>query len=244
MANVINDLVNYDGIKIVQNDDYFNFSLDSILLPNFVSLKSNIKEIVDFGCGNCPIDIILSLKTKSDVRITGIEVQKEVYELAKETLKINGLENRINLINDDIKNVTDYFNTDSVDVVVSNPPYFKKQDDSNINENYVKAIARHEIMITLEDIIYKAKVILKNGGVLALVHRTDRLIDIITLMKQNNIEPKCIRFIYPKVNTESNLVLIEGTKNGKTGLKILNPLIVHNSDGSYTPEVMDMFNNE
>lgn len=244
MANVVNDLLNYNGMKIVQNENYFNFSLDSVLLPNFVTLKSNISNIIDFGCGNAPISMILSLKTNDNVKITGIEIQKEIYNLALESVKINNLQNRVNLINDDIKNITNYFDTDSVDVVVCNPPYFKNKEDSNINDNEIKAIARHEILITLDDIIYKAKVILKNGGNLAIVHRTDRLIDIISIMKKNNIEPKKIRFVYPKENSESNLVLIEGTKNGKTGLKILKPLIVHNSDGSYTNEVMDMFNNK
>ena len=240
VEKVINDLLNYNGLKIVQCNDYFSFSLDSVLLPNFVTLRPSDKEIIDLGCGNAPVSMILSLKSKAN--ITGVEIQKAVYDLAIESLRINNLESKIKIINDDIKNITKYFPTDSVDVVVSNPPYFKNNETSNINNNRIKAIARHEILISLEDIIEKSKVILKNGGFLAIVHRTDRFMDIISSMRKNNIEPKRVRFVYPKVGCESNLVLVEGVKNGKPGLKVLNPLIVHNIDGTYSDEVMKMFN--
>ena len=236
---VINDLVNYDNLKIVQNKNYFNFSLDSILLPNFVNLTPNTKKIIDLCTGNAPVPLILS--TKTDAQIYAVELQKEIYELAKETLEINQLDSRIELINDDAKNMLNKFETDTFDVITCNPPYFKKDDNSIINENMVKSIARHEIKIELGDIIIIAKKLLKNGGSLCIVHRTDRLIDIIDLMKKNNIEPKRIRLIYPKYGENSNLVLIDGRKNGKSGLKILAPLYVHNDDGTYTEEVLKMF---
>lgn len=236
---VINDLVNYDNLKIVQNKNYFNFSLDSILLPNFVNLTPNTKKIMDLCTGNAPVPLILS--TKTDAQIYAVELQKEIYELAKETLEINQLDSRIELINDDAKNMLHKFETDTFDVITCNPPYFKKDDNSIINENMVKSIARHEIKIELCDIIIIAKKLLKNGGSLCIVHRTDRLIDIIDLMKKNNIEPKRIRLIYPKYSENSNLVLIDGHKNGKSGLKILAPLYVHNDDGTYTEEVLKMF---
>ena len=136
------------------------------------------------------------------------------------------------------------FETDTFDLITCNPPYFKKEKDSIINENMVKSIARHEIEIKLEDIITISRKLLKNGGSLCMVHRTDRLIEIIELMKKNNIEPKRIRFIYPKKNSESNLILIDGRKNGKSGLKILPPLFVHNEDGTYTEEVLKMFGSD
>ncbi len=236
---VINDLVYFKNIKIVQNKNYFNFSLDSVLLPNFVVLNSSTKKIIDLCTGNIPIPLILSLMT--DAEIYAVELQKEIYDLANETLKINNLEERIKLLNMDVKDVANQFETDSFDIITCNPPYFKKEEKSIINDNEIKSIARHEIKLTLEDIIKVGKKILKNGGSLNIVHRTDRLIEIIDLMKKNNIEPKRIRFIYPKLNSESNLVLIDGRKNGKTGLKILPPLYVHNSDGGYTEEVMKMF---
>lgn len=237
--NVVNDLVYFNNLKIVQNKDYFNFSLESILLPNFVEITPNTKKIIDFCTGNVPIPLVLSTRTKSE--IYAVEIQKEIYELAKETIKINNLENRIKLLNSDVKEIYNDFETDTFDLITCNPPYFKKQDDSLINENIIKSIARHEILIELEDIIKISKKLLKNGGSLSIVHRTDRLIEIIDLMKKHNIEPKRLQFIYPKRNKKSNLIMIDGRKNGSTGLTVLNPLVVHNDDGSYTEEVLKMF---
>lgn len=235
----INDLVYFKDIKIVQNKDYFNFSLDSVLLPNFVEITKKTSKILDMCTGNAPIPLILS--TKTTAKIYAIELQKEVYSLAEETIKINKLENQIKLINDNIKNLMKFFNTETFDIITCNPPYFKKKDGSIINENKVKSIARHEIEMELEDVMIISKALLKNEGSLVLVHRTERLIEIIELMKKHNIEPKRMRLIYPKVNTESNLVLIDGRKNGKDGLKILPPLYIHNEDNSYTKEVLEMF---
>ena len=235
----INDLVYFKDIKIVQNKDYFNFSLDSVLLPNFVEITKKTSKILDMCTGNAPIPLILS--TKTTAKIYAIELQKEVYSLAEETIKINKLENQIKLINDNIKNLKKFFNTETFDIITCNPPYFKKKDGSIINENKVKSIARHEIEMELEDVMIISKALLKNEGSLVLVHRTERLIEIIELMKKHNIEPKRMRLIYPKVNTESNLVLIDGRKNGKDGLKILPPLYIHNEDNSYTKEVLEMF---
>ncbi|MGM9874497.1 MAG: tRNA1(Val) (adenine(37)-N6)-methyltransferase [Bacilli bacterium] len=235
----INDLVYFKNIKIVQDKDYFNFSLDSILLPNFVDITKKTKMILDMCTGNAPIPLILS--TKTDAKIYAVELQREVYNLAKETIKINKLDNQIVLINNNIKNLKKIFNTETFDIITCNPPYFKKKEDSIINENIVKSIARHEIEMELEDVMLISKALLKNEGSLVLVHRTDRLIEIIELMRKHNIEPKRMRLIYPKINTESNLVLIDGRKNGKKGLKILPPLYIHNNDNSYTKEVLEMF---
>lgn len=238
----INDLLNYNNMKIYQNKNYFNFSLDSILLPNFVQLNKNIKKVLDICTGNIPIPLVLS--TKTDAKIYAVEIQKEIYELALKTLKINKLEDRIILINDNAKNVINNFETDSFDLITCNPPYFKCTNQSIKNDNKIKSIARHEIMISLEDVIAMSKKLLKNNCSLTMVHRTERLIDIITLMRKHNIEPKRIQFIYPKKNSESNLVLIDGRKNGKPGLKILKPLIVHEEDGKYTNEIIKMFGDE
>ncbi len=234
----INDLVYYKNLKIVQNKDYFNFSLDSVLLPCFVELLPSTKKIIDFCTGNAPIPLILS--TKTNAKIYGVELQKDIYDLACESVKINNLSN-IEIINDDIKNIFNYFEPESFDIITCNPPYFKYKNTSILNNNDVKSLARHEITITLSDIIKISKKLLKNNGSICLVHRTERLIEIIEEMKKNNIEPKRIRFIYPKRNSESNLVLIDGRKNGKSGLKLLSPLIIHNDDNSYTDEVLSMF---
>ena len=241
---VINDLVYFKKLKIVQNKNYFNFSLDSVLLPNFAQINKNTKNILDLCTGNAVIPIILSTKIQENTNLIGVEIQKEVYDLAIESLKINNLEDKIKIINIDAKKLPEIYETDTFDLITCNPPYFKFKEESITNENEIKTIARHEKYITLEDIIKISKKLLKNNASLCIVHRTERLLDIISLMKENNIEPKRIRLIYPKKDSESNLVLIDGHKNGKTGLKILPPLYVHNDDGSYTDEVLKIFGKE
>jgi tRNA1(Val) A37 N6-methylase TrmN6 len=188
--------------------------------------------------GNAPVPLILS--TKTNAKIYGIELQKNIYDLAKESVKINKI-NNIELINDDVNNIYNYFKSDTFDIITCNPPYFKYKNTSILNNNNVKSLARHEITVKLSDIIKISKKLLKNNGSLCIVHRTERLIEIIDEMRNNNIEPKRIRFIYPKKNSESNLVLVDGRKNGKVGLKLLSPLIVHNDDNSYTDEILKMF---
>ncbi len=239
---VINNLLNYKNMKIVQNTDWFSFSLDSVLLANFVTFKKNSKAILDLCCGNAPIPIILSTKTKN--KIIGVELQSEIYKLGLKSVKINNLENQIELLNSDIKNLTNLYETDTFDIITCNPPFFKAGEKSKYNDNEIKSIARHEIKINIDDIFSICKKLLKNNGSIYMVHRTNRLIDIITSMKKNNIEPKKIRFIYPKKNNESNIVLIEGVKNGNFGLKILPPLYVHDEDGNYLSEIREMFEGE
>lgn len=236
---VINELLNYDGLKIVQNSDWFSFSLDSVLLADFVKIKKN-QRIIDFCTGNAPIPLFLSTKTTE--KIVGVELQKEVYELALKSVRLNNLDKQIEIINADVNKLFSVYETDTFDLITCNPPYFKVSEASNLNDNQIKSIARHEIKISLEDIFKIAKKLLKNNGKIALVHRTERLVDIIALMRENNIEPKRIRFIYPFINSESNLVLIEGSKNGSVGLKVEHNLIIHKNDGSYTKEVEQIFN--
>lgn len=237
---VVNDLLNYDNIKIVQNSDWFSFSLDSVLLANFVHVNNKMR-IMDFCCGNAPIPLILSTKTNS--KITGVEIQKEVFSLAIKSVRLNNKEKQIEIINEDVKNLHNIYETDSFDLITCNPPYFKYKNSSNINNNNTKALARHELSLTLEDVFKTAKKILKNNGKLAMVHRTERLIDIICLMRKYNLEPKRIRIIQPFSNSNSNLVLIEASKNGNAGLKIESNLIVHDENNNYTEEVLEMFNN-
>ena len=236
---VINDLLGYDNMKIIQNTDMFSFSLDSVLLANFVSLNKNITNVLDIGCGNAPIPLIISTKTSAS--ITGVEIQPDVYDMARRSVSINNLDDRISTINDDINNYANSVESDSFDVITCNPPFFKVSPDSNFNDSEYKVIARHEVKLDLNQLFKISRKLLKNGGVVSIVHRPDRLIDIISAMRDNNIEPKRLRFIYPKDGRECNMILIEGSKNGKTGLKILPPLITHNSDGSYTKEVLEYF---
>lgn len=235
----LNRLLDYKNLKIVQNTDWFKFSIDSVLLSNFVQINKNTKKIIDFCTGNAPIPLILS--TRTDSKIIGVEIQKEIYELAKKSVKINNLQDKIEILNMDIKNISEKYESDSFDLITCNPPYFRLDKDSIINENDIKSIARHEIHINLDDIFKIAKKILKNNGTIAIVHRTDRLIDIIDCMKKNNIEPKRLQLVYPKHGKESNIVLIEGTKNGHSSLKVLPPLYIHDEDGNYLEEIKKMF---
>ncbi len=236
---VTHSLLEYDNLQIVQDTDYFNFSLDSVLLPNFVTLNKNISNILDLCTGNAPIPMILT--TKTDAKIYGVELQKEIYELASESVELNKLNNKIELINKNINDILDDFETETFDVITCNPPYFENHELNRKNDNEIKSIARHEIYMQLEDIFRISKKLLKNNGVVAIVHRPDRLVEIIETMKKYNIEPKRLQFIYPNENKESNMILIEGKKNGNKGLKILKPLFVHKDNGDYRKEILDMF---
>ena len=236
---VRNRLLNFKDKIIYQNDDYFAFSLDSVLLANFVTLKLSDKKIVDFCSGNGPIPMLMSFRTKS--RIFGVELQKEIFDMGYDSIKENGMDSQIEFINADVIDISKIMDAESVDVVTCNPPYFKYKEDSLINDNMVLTIARHEVKLKLEDVIKNARYILKNGGTFAMVHRPDRMIEIINLMQKYGIEPKKIRLVYPKMGKDANILLIEGIKNGKTGLKVLSPLYTHNEDGSYVDEIREMF---
>lgn len=236
---VKNRLLNFSDKYIYQNDDYFAFSLDSVLLANFVTIKLSDKNIIDFCTGNAPIPMLMSFRTKA--RIFGVELQKDIYKLGVESILENKMDNQISLINDDVKCIDKYIDAESMDVVTCNPPYFKYQDDSLVNDNDIKTIARHEVKLNLEDVIKASKYVLKNGGTFAMVHRPDRMMEIINLMQKYGIEPKKMRLVYPKIGKDANILLIEGIKNGKTGLKVLSPLFTHNDDGSYVLEIKEMF---
>ncbi len=234
---VTNYLLGYEKLKIIQDSDMFNFSLDSVLLPNFITINETTKNILDIGTGNAPIPLILSTKTKA--KIKGVEIQKDVVEMAKESVKINNLDNQIEIINEDIKETN--LRPETFDIITCNPPYFEVKEKSKFNKNDYKTIARHEITLSLEELLKISRKLLKNGGTLGIVHRPERLIDIMITMRSHNIEPKKIRLVYPHKNSNANILLIEGKKNGKKGLKILPPLYSHNEDGTYTEEIKKYF---
>ena len=236
---VTNYLLGYKNLKIVQDNEMFNFSLDSVLLPNFVTINKKTNKILDIGCGNAPIPLILS--TKTNANITGVEIQKEVYDLAIESIKINNKEDQISIINQDINDYYKEIETDSFDVITCNPPFFKYIESSNINKNDYKTIARHEIKLNLNQLFSIAKKLLKNNGVIAIVHRPERFVEVVEEMKKNNIEPKRVQFVYPKKNMEANIMLIEGSKNGNPGLKILPPIYSHLDNGEYTEDIKKYF---
>ena len=239
---VKNRLLNFNDMIIYQDNDYFLFSLDSVLLANFVTIRFTDKKIIDFCSSNAPIPMLMSFRTKA--KIFGVEIQKYIYDMGVESIIENKLNDQICLINDDVKNIDNIFEPESFDVVTCNPPYFKFQSDSIINDNKGKAIARHEVFVKLDDIIKKASFLLKNGGTIAIVHRTDRLIDIINIMQKYGIEPKKIRMVYPKIDKNANIVLIQGVKNGNSGLKVEKALIVHDEQGNYVSEIRKMFGSD
>ena len=173
---VVNRLLNYKDLNIVQNTDWFNFSLDSVLLANFALQNKSYKNIIDFCTGNAPVPLILSRKVNCN--ITGVEIQKEVYDLARKTLEINNLTDRIKILNMDVKDLPKVYETDTFDLITCNPPFFRVNENSKLNESVIKTNARHETLINLEDIFSVSKKILKNNGTISLVHRPDRLIEI------------------------------------------------------------------
>lgn len=229
----IYDILGYKDLKIYQDSSFFSFSLDSIILANYSTIRDRDKKIVDFCTGNGVIPIILTRRCNKV--IDGVEIQEKLYDLAIKSIKMNNLEDKINVINDDVKDFSKS-NLNVYDLVLCNPPYFKDLEKSTKNISKEKMIARHEICINLDEVCHSANLVLKDNGTFSMIHRTERLIDVITCMKNNNIEPKRIMFIHENKDLPSNMFLIEGQKNGKSGLKIDKPYILYNDDNTMTDE--------
>ena len=234
----IHELLGYENIKIIQDEDMFSFSLDSMLLANFID-TTGAKRIIDLGTGNGPIPLFLTLKTKAS--IIGVEIQEKVASLAKRSVELNHFENQIEIINDDLKEIYKKVGANSFDIVSSNPPYFPYQCDSMINKNDYLTIARHEVKAKLSDIVEEAKKLLIDGGRFYMVHRVSRLTEVIRVLEDNKFGLKKIQMIYPKVNGEAMMFLVEARKNKPSDLKIIKPLYVYDND-KYTKEVLEIFN--
>lgn len=240
MTEVVNDLLGYEKLKIVQCPEMFSFSLDSMILASFATINKKMKRIIDLCTGNAPIPLYLTLRTTSN--IIGVEIQKKPFELALKSVKINNKDNQIQIINDNLIGISKKIGS-LFDLVLCNPPYFKYNKESNVNKSEYKTIARHEVLATLDDIVKEASQLLDNGGYLSMVHRPDRLVEIISIFKKYGIEPKRIQFVYPKQNSEANHLLIEGIKNGNSGnLRLMPPLFVYNDNGEWTKEIKDIYN--
>ena len=235
------DELGINDMKIIQNDEYFCFGMDSILLANFIKSNSSKNIIVDFCSGSGVIPIIISAKNKYK-EIYCVEYQDEMFNLLDRNIKLNKLENNIKAINEDIKNVKAISSKieKNIDIIVCNPPY-KEIGTGIINENSVKFNARHESLCTLSDIFVYANKLLNVKGELYLVHKPERLADLITLARNNNLEPKEIKFVYPKVNLKPSIVLIRYVKKGGNELIIDKPLIEYTEDGKYTEEIYKMY---
>lgn len=233
------DDLEFKGYKIIQNTEGFCFGIDSVLLSDFAKNIKKDAKVMDLGTGTGILCILLSGKTKLK-EITGVEIQKEVAEMAERSVKLNSLENKIKIINENILNLNKIYENQSFDAIVTNPPY-KKINTGVQNDDTKKLISRHEITASLEDFIKISKDLLKDKGEFYMVHRAERLVDIIYLMRKYKIEPKQIKFVSPNLKKEPNLVLIKGIKNANEFLKFDKNLYVYNEDGSYTDEILKIY---
>lgn len=230
------DIIPGTNLEIYQDRKKFSYGIDSILLSSIVKGKG---KIIDLGTGNGIIPLRIAYLNDFK-KIYGIEIQKEVSQLAKYNVKHNKLEDKIEILNDDINNLLNRFKPADIDVIVSNPPYMKK-GSATINESSNMAIARHEIFCTFSDIAYISSKLLKPLGHLYLIHRPNRLVDIFYEMRKNNIEPKEIRMVQPNINKKATMVLIKGIKSANQDLNIEKPLIVYDENGNYTEEIISLY---
>ena len=234
------DDLEYKGLKIIQNKEGFCFGIDSILLSDFAKNIKKGAKVLDLGTGTGIIATLLCGKTELS-EIIGIEVQEEVYEMAKRTIQLNHLENKFKLIQDNILNLNNYFEKNSFDVIVTNPPY-KKKETGIRNEDTRKLISRHEIKANLEDFIKISKDMLKDKGEFYIVYRPERLVDLLSIMRKYKIEPKRIRFVYSNIHAVSKLVLVQGVKNARPFLKLEPNLYIYDENGNYTDEILKIYN--
>lgn len=241
MPLVCNELLGRPLLKIYQDTESFNFSTDSMLLSDFASIPNRVKNICDLCTGNAPVPLYLSLRTKA--KIVGVEVLKGSYDLAIKSVEENKLSDQIEIINDNLIDISAKIGKNKFDLVTCNPPFFKV-GDNRINPNDNKAVARHEILANLDDIVKEAARLLNSKGIFRMVHRPDRLIEILDTFRKYKIEPKRLQFVYPKPNSKCNTILIEGVKDGSSQLTILEPIYVYGEDGKWTEKVRKIYNFE
>ncbi|WP_458120594.1 tRNA1(Val) (adenine(37)-N6)-methyltransferase [Paenibacillus sp. Z6-24] len=232
----IDDLLT-NNLKIIQSREVFSFSMDAVLLARFASVPPQ-GRIMDLCTGNGVVPLLLSTRTRA--AIEGVEIQERLASMARRSIALNGLEERITIREQDLKEMPLTGEHGSYDAVTVNPPY-AQLTGSDIKLNIHQAMARHEIGCTLEDVIRTASQLLRTGGKMAMVHRPHRLVDILSLMRTYGVEPKRVRYVHPRVNMEANMVLVEGLRAGKPELRILPPLIVYNENNEYVPEIMDIY---
>lgn len=227
-----------EDLKIIQSPSVFSFSLDAVLLAMFTHVPIRKGNILDLCTGNGVIPLFLSTRTKG--KITGVEIQERLYHMATRSVTYNQLEERISLIHGDIKEMPRVLGRHKFDLVTCNPPYFETLPTSEKNPNEHYAIARHEIKCTLEDVVRVSSQLVKQGGKVSFVHRPERLLDIVTYMREYGIEPKRMQLVYPKQGKEANILLIEGIRDGRKGLKVLPPFVVYRDDDTYTEEMNEL----
>ena len=231
------DDLQLNNLKIIQNSKWFCFGIDSIILSNFAKEMHKNSKVLDLGTGNGILAILVSEKVENS-KIIGIEVQEEVADMAKRSVELNNLEQKITIINSNIKEIK--YNNE-FDAVITNPPY-KETNTGLMNENQVKLISRHEIKGTLEDFIRKSSEALKDRGSLYMVNRPERIIDIFEYCRKYKLEPKKLEMVYSKIGGKPNLILVKAVKNANKYLKVEKPLYIYKENGEYTDEILEIYN--
>ena len=232
------DELQRNGYRIIQNENGFCFGMDAVLLSGFARVKKG-EQALDLGTGTGIIPILLEAKTEGE-HFTGLEIQETSADMARRSVRLNDLDQKVSIVKGDIKEATDLFGKASFDVVTSNPPYMTGQHGL-VNPDMPKAIARHEILCTLEDVISQASALLKENGRFYMVHRPFRLAEIMVMMSRYRLEPKRMKLVYPFADKEPNMVLIEGLKGGRPRITVEKPLIVYQKPGVYTDEIYDIY---
>ena len=231
------DDLQLNNLKIIQNKEWFCFGIDSVILSSFANEIHKNSKILDLGTGTGILALLLSAKVENS-KITGVEVQKEVADMAKRSIALNKLENRIEILNINVKEISKDM---QYDAVVTNPPY-KKMGTGLTNDNNIKLISRHEIEGNLEDFIKAASVALKDKGSMYMVNRPERLVDIFEYARKYKLEPKELQMVYSKINSDPCLVLVRATKNANNYLKVRKPLYIYKDNGEYTEEILKIYN--
>jgi len=232
----IDDLITQD-LKIIQSAQAFRFGTDAVLLANFATVRKGDK-VMDLGTGGGVIPLLLAVKTKAR-EIWALEIQEELADMARRSVALNKLEEKIKIIRGDLCEIRSQFTAGSFQAVLSNPPYYPL--GKHLNPNIMVAVAKHELKATLEDVVKGAAFLVNTNGRAAFVHRPYRLVDLLTMMRQNNLEPKRLRLVHPHQDTAPSLVLVEGLKRGKPGLDVLSPLYIYNEKGEYTKELAEIY---
>lgn len=228
------------NMKIIQRNDFQNFTLDSVLIGDFVKINRKSKKILDIGTG-CGI-IALILANRSKAEIVGIELQEIMADIAKANVQNNELEDRVKIMQGDIKNYREIFKRDEFDIVVTNPPYFEFKGDINqINDLDQLAKARHNVDLSLEEIVEASVFVLKNGGSFNMVFRVERLVEVFEIMRKYRLEPKRLMNVFTKRDGESKICLIEGVKDGDKGLKVENPIFVYDENGKRSEYIEKLY---
>ena len=227
------------GYKIIQNTEKFCFGMDAVLLSGFTTVKPG-ELVLDMGTGTGIIPILLEAKTEGK-HFTGLEIQAESADMARRSVALNNLAEKIDIVNGDIKEASKIFGKNVMNVVTVNPPYMNDLHGIK-NPDMPKAIARHEVLCTLEDVVREASAVLKQNGRFYMVHRPHRLVEIITMMTKYKLEPKRMRLVHPYKDKEANMVLIEGLKGGKSMIKVESPIVVYESENVYTEQLLKLYN--